>query len=120
MQSKMEIWYCEGSPAASLAQQLAGQYALRELPKPDSQHPSKVHAEVTSQGESEPNPGLETDGLAVLGASHAARAVCLADLDRDDSGEVACHHRGGCRLALPGRRNAGGRPTASVQADTER
>jgi len=84
MQSKMEIWYCEGSPAASLAQQLAGQYALRELPKPDSQRPSKVHAEVTSQGESEPNPGLETGGLAVLGASHAARAVCLADLERDD------------------------------------
>src|SRR2546427_1869767 len=84
MQSKIEIWYCEGSPAASLAQQLAGQYALRELPKPDSQRLSKVHAEVTSQGKSKPNAGWEPDGLAALGASHAARAVCLADLERDD------------------------------------
>ena len=84
MQSKIEIWYCEGSPAASLAQQLAGQYALRELPKPDSQRLSKVHAEVTSQGESKPNAGWEPDGLPALGASHAARAVCLADLERDD------------------------------------
>ncbi len=64
MPSVKEIWYCEGSPAESVARALRERYAVRALAAPESA--GKTHSRA---------------GVAV---GHPAQAVCLADLERDD------------------------------------
>ncbi len=64
MPSVKEIWYCEGSPAESMARPLRERYAVRALAAPESA--GKTHSQA---------------GVAV---GHPAQAVCLADLERDD------------------------------------
>lgn len=68
MLEKKEIWYCEGSPAESLARPLRRRYALRALctPTAESTVPRDTHG---------------PDELPTL-------AVCLADLERDDLGTI--------------------------------
>ena len=71
MPSKKEIWFYEDSPAALLAKPLRRRYALRVLPRPKRGH------------------------NATPASVNAARAVCLADLARDDwkaFGKLAKHH----------------------------
>jgi HD-GYP domain-containing protein (c-di-GMP phosphodiesterase class II) len=63
MPSKKQLWYYEGSAAAPLVAPLRRRYALRALPRPES-----------GRG---PAPPLAT-------GKNGVRAVCLADLERDD------------------------------------
>ena len=63
MPKEKEIWYCEGSPAELLVKSLRGRYALRALPNSES--------------------GRKT-GHRTPAADPPPRAVCLADLERDN------------------------------------
>ncbi len=65
MPSKKEIWFFEGSPAASLAKALRRRYVLRALPSVRSRRKT-ARAPAEASG------------------NHAAQVVCLADLERDD------------------------------------
>jgi len=64
MSSKRQIWYYEGSPAATLVKPLRRRYALHALPRPKSK--SKAHLQ------------------AALPRNHGMSVVCLADLESDD------------------------------------
>jgi len=76
MPSKRQIWYYEGSRAATLVKPLRRQYALRALPRPQS----KPHA--------------------TFPWNHGLAAVCLADLASDDLGALRKlrRERSGVRL----------------------
>ena len=89
MRSVQEIWYCQGSPAESVAKPLRGRYALRALPDP------KFARETPSRA----------------ATNHGAQAVCLADLECDDLGalrELALEQPGVRLIGLAGERDAKG------------
>jgi HD-GYP domain-containing protein (c-di-GMP phosphodiesterase class II) len=86
MPNAREIWYCQGSPAESLAEPLRGRYALRALP--------------------DPNLARETPSWAA--PNHGAQAVCLADLECDDLcalRELALEQPGVRLIGLAGERD---------------
>jgi len=92
MTGKQEIWFFEGSPVASLAKSLRRYYVLRELPGTKSRR-------KTSGGPTEASE------------NHAAHAVCLADLERDDTGalrQLARRQPGVLLIGIFGDRGADG------------
>jgi HD-GYP domain-containing protein (c-di-GMP phosphodiesterase class II) len=99
MSPKRQIWYFEGSPAATLVKPLRRRYALRALPKP----PAKSKGDVR----------------AVVPPNHGMSGVCLADLEYDDLGalcKLVHGHRGARLIGVLGERSVNGIADASLFA----